>query len=413
MKFSDYTLSAQLKTNLEKMGFQRPTDIQYKCIPPIRRGEDVLAVAQTGTGKTVAFALPIIDALQRSRRKATPVQISALVMVPTRELALQITAVFQRLAKRTGVTARCIYGGVEQEQQIQSLLKGIDIAVATPGRVFDLSSQGYLHLDSIRTVVLDEADRMLAAGFYEDIQALSQRFPKRRQTLFFSATIDKKIKKLAYSLVQNAVRIQISPKDPVSKNVTHTVAFIEMEDKRFFLERLVKEQQNVKFLVFVRTKIRAERLKAAMERVGVQAITLHGDKLQKEREKVLQLFKTATHHILITTNVSARGIDFPNVDYVVNYDLPEWAEDYVHRVGRTGRGEKKGRAISFCSKSELPLLSAIERYTTVSIAVETIRKSDYRSTVRQSDAPSDDWRQLIKEEEAWKKSHPKKKKKWM
>ncbi len=398
MKFEEYRLSDELKRNLEEMGFNRPTDIQFKCIPPIQRGEDVLAIAQTGTGKTGAFAIPIIDKIQHIKQKSRVQAVRSIVMVPTRELAVQITEVFQKLGRGTKVRTISIYGGVEQEPQIEKLVSGVDIVVSTPGRMFDLVSQGYLKLDKIEVLILDEADQMLALGFYKDITDLIRFLPNNRQTLFFSATIDKNIKKLAYSLVRDAIRIHISPKDPVSKNVHHRVVFVEMDDKRFFLQRLINESPEMKVLVFVRTKVRAERVKAAMERVEIVSDTIHGDKTQDEREDALSRFKKGLLKLLIATDVSARGIDIPDVDYVINYDLPELPENYVHRVGRTGRGRKKGEALAFCAKEEMPLLLAIEEYTTVPINRATVSKSEYQETIEISEDSSNDWKSLMKQE---------------
>ena len=357
MKFDDYRISPEIKRNLEEMGLKRPTDIQFKCIPPILKGEDVLAIAQTGTGKTAAFAIPILHMLQAQKRSARSEGIKCVVMVPTRELALQITEVFDRIGRHTKVKVFSVFGGVEQDPQIARLEKGIDVLVTTPGRMFDLVSQGYIHLDRVQMLVLDEADHMLDLGFIKDIRDLIRFLPKQRQTLFFSATINEKIKTLAYSLVRGAaIRIQVSPKNPVAKNIQHAVAFINMDDKRFFLARLIEENPDNKILVFVRTKVRAERVHKALERANIASITIHGDKDQQDRLKAMQQFREGSVKVLIATDVSARGIDIPDVDYVVNYDLPDVAENYVHRVGRTGRGKQKGRAVSFCSPEEKPIV---------------------------------------------------------
>ncbi len=240
---------------------------------------------------------------------------------------------------------------------------------------------------------------MLDLGFIHDIRQLVAKLPREKQTLFFSATINPEIKKLAYSLVKNAIRIQISPKDPVSKNIDHFVTFIEMDDKRYFLERIIKEHSESKILVFVRTKVRAERVMAAMERVGVKSMTMHGDKDQKDREKVLGAFRKSAVHVLIATDVTARGIDIADVDYVVNYDLPEKAENYVHRVGRTGRGVKRGIAISFCSKEEKPVLDEIQQYLEKDIEVLKISKDEYSETIDFSMEGPKDWHKLIEEAE--------------
>ena len=397
MKFDDYSFSREVKQSLETLNFKRPTDIQYKAIPPIMRGEDVLGIAQTGTGKTAAFAIPIIDRIHKSKTSNRSEGIKCIVMEPTRELAVQIAEVFNQIGKHTRVKSFCVFGGVEQDKQITALEAGIDILIATPGRMFDLVSQGYIKLDKIDTLVLDEADHMLDLGFNKDIVDLLKFIPKKRQTLFLSATINKKVKDLSYSVVSNPIRITISPKDPVSKNVTHKVAFVEMDDKRFFLERLINENEDKKILVFVRTKVRAERVYSAMERVGIKCATLHGDKEQKDRLDVLNKFKSGEVKVLIATDVSARGIDIPNVEYVVVYDLPEQPENYVHRVGRTGRGKNKGLAVSFCSAEEKGLLKDIEAYTGNEIKVLEVENSEYQTTIDVSLDSSSDWKTLMKD----------------
>lgn len=378
MRFSQYHFVDEIKYNLEKLGFKKPTDIQYKCIPNILRGEDLLAIAQTGTGKTAAFAIPVLHILHSKIHTKREDGIKCIVMVPTRELAIQIHEVFQVLGKNTRVNSFSVFGGVEQGPQIAKLEKGIDILITTPGRMFDLVSQGFIRLNRVEILVLDEADHMLDKGFIKDIRDLIRFLPKKRQTLFFSATIDDEIKDLAYSLVKNPIRIQVSPKDPVSKNVDHSVMFVKMDDKRFFLERMVNENPDSKILVFVRTKVRCERVHASMERVGVPSIFMHGGQEQTDRLSVLNAFKTGAVKLLIATDVSARGIDIPNVDFVVNYDLPEHPENYVHRVGRTGRGRKKGMAYSFCDESEKELLLAVEDYIGKKVKVISLDKTDYK-----------------------------------
>jgi ATP-dependent RNA helicase RhlE len=404
MKFPDYHFIPALTHNLEQQGFKRPTDIQFKSIPPILRGEDVLAIAQTGTGKTAAFGIPVIQLLSTRKVVEEEYGIRCLIMVPTHELAIQVAGVMGSLMKGTGLRVLGLFGGVEQDPQINTLKKGVDVLVATPGRMFDLASQGFLVLNRVEILILDEADHMLELGFIGDMRQLITRLPQRRQTLFFSATINEHIKKLAYELVRNAVRIQISPKDPVSKNIDHAVGFVEMDDKRFFLERFIKENPDSKILVFVRTKVRAERVAKALERVGIASQTIHGDKLQDERSQVMKNFKEGTNRILIATDVSARGIDIPNVEFVINYDLPDVAENYVHRVGRTGRGVQRGIAISFCSPQEKELLDEIEGYLDKPITIMGISRVDYEATIDFSDAAEHDWKSLIKENESEKSS---------
>ncbi|MCF0050651.1 DEAD/DEAH box helicase [Dyadobacter sp. LJ53] len=411
MKFEDYHIAPEIKRSLDAAGFKKPTDIQFKAIPAIMKGEDVLAIAQTGTGKTAAFAIPVIDKLHKQKVSSRSEDIKCVVMVPTRELAIQITEVFTKLAQHTRVKAFSVFGGVEQGPQIAQLEKGIDVLVSTPGRMFDLVSQGYIKLDRIEILILDEADHMLDLGFIKDIQDLIKFLPKSRQTLFFSATINEKIKKLAYSLVKNAIRIQISPNDRVAKNITHSVAFVAMDDKRFFLERVIKENPDSKILVFVRTKVRAERVFNALERMEIQSLTIHGDKEQADRLTALNEFKKGNVKVLIATDVSARGIDIANVDYVVNYDLPEQAENYVHRVGRTGRGTQKGRAVSFCSPKEKPMLEEIQTYLDKPIDVLNISTTDYSQTIDFTADTTDDLKSLMKEVEDYETAKRKKKKK--
>jgi ATP-dependent RNA helicase RhlE len=413
MKFEQYRIAEEIKRSLEDLGFKRPTDIQYKAIPSILKGDDVLAIAQTGTGKTAAFAIPVLQLMHQQSRSRSKGAVKCLVMVPTRELAIQISDVFKQLGKHTRVDIMGLFGGVEQEAQIKKLDKGVDVLIATPGRMFDLISQGHLDLSHVQTLILDEADHMLDLGFIRDIRDVIKRLPRHHQTLFFSATIDEEIKDLAYSIVRNPIRIQISPEDPVSKNVSHSVAYVEMDDKRFFLERLVREFPEKKILVFVRTKVRAERVAAAMERVGIQSLIMHGGKEQQDRLAVMDEFRKGEVKILITTDVNARGIDIPNVDYVVNYDLPDDPENYVHRVGRTGRGVQKGQAVSFCSTEEKPILDQIQQYLGKPIQVMKINKDDYRETISFSDeVPNENWQLLIDQhEEALKAAKRKKKKK--
>ncbi len=413
MKFEDYYITQGIKTSISKLGFKRPTDIQYKSIPAILRGEDVLAIAQTGTGKTAAFAIPIIHILNERKIQGRPDGVKCLVMVPTHELAQQIFLVFETLSKHTSIKPYCIHGGVDQDPQKERLEKGVDVLISTPGRMFDLVSQGALNLGRIEILVLDEADHMLDLGFIKDIRDLNKKLPKKRQTLFFSATINEKIKELAYSLVVNPIRIQVSPKDPVARNIEHAVAFIDMDDKRFFLESVIQNNPDKKILVFVRTKVRAERVKNAMARVGIETITIHSDKAQGERKKAIGQFSKGEVKVLIATDVSARGIDIPKVEYVINYDMPETPENYVHRVGRTGRGDQKGHAISFCSKEEEEILSSIEENLYKPIDRIEITKDTYQLTLENTGEKTSDWKKLMteaaQEEDEYKKKKRKKK----
>ena len=411
MKFEKYHISTAIKRNLSDLGFKRPTDIQYKAIPSIMKGEDVLAIAQTGTGKTAAFAIPIIDKIHRIKSSKRSWGIKCIIMVPTRELAAQIGKVFYDFSKHTKVQSFAVYGGVEQDHQIKKIKDGIDVLVATPGRMFDLINQKVISVQHVDTLILDEADQMLDLGFINDIKSIKKKLYKKHQTLFFSATINKTIKKLAFSQVKSsAIRIQISPEDPVSKNVTHFVMFVEMDDKRFFLRRFIRDNPESKIIIFVRTRVRAERVAKALERGDIKASTLHGEKAQEERSKVMDFFKKGGINILIATDVSARGIDIPDVHYVINYDLPEKKENYVHRVGRTGRGVNKGIAISYCSKEEKEQLKDIELFLNNKIETIPVSKKEYSHTIVLSNE-TQSVQDLITEQEEWEKKRKKRRKK--
>lgn len=377
MKFEKYDLYPQIVENLISNGFHRTTDIQFKSIPAILNGEDVLAVAQTGSGKTAAFAIPIINQiLGEKKRSRSRVGIQCLVLVPTRELAQQIGRVFAMLTKNTGATSYAVYGGVEQDPQIAQLAIGLDILVATPGRMFDLISQNHINVSFVRTLVLDEADRMLDLGFVEDIEAVKRRLKQRHQTLFFSATINPKIKKLAYSQIRaNALRIQVSPAEMVSKNITHSIVKVGMDDKRHLLLRFLSENPAAKMILFVRTQVRAERVSGWLTKNGITSLSMHGGMEQSERERQLEVFRGQQSGLLIATDVSARGIDLPGITHVLNYDLPDNPENYVHRIGRTGRGFAKGRAFSFCSPEEEEKLQNIETFLETKLYEEKVDRS--------------------------------------
>lgn len=375
MRFDKFPIADQIKANLIQHGYFRTTDIQYKAIPAIMNGEDVLAIAQTGSGKTAAFAIPIINDIHQYKSKNHSTVIKCLIMVPTRELAQQIGGVFDKLTEQTHVKSFALYGGVEQEPQMAQLSAGVDVLIATPGRMFDLINQKYVDISKVRTLVLDEADHMLDLGFIDDIEAIKKKLLHRHQTLFFSATINPKIKKLAYSQISsNALRIQVSPEKMVSKNITHSVVKVEMDEKRHLLMNFILGNPEAKCIVFVRTQVRAERVLEHLRKNNVTAQCIHGGMAQEEREKNLELFRTTAAGYLIATDVTARGIDLPAISHVINYDLPDEPENYVHRVGRTGRGFAKGTAISFCSSEEKDKLAQIEEFIQTQISQLKVRE---------------------------------------
>lgn len=370
MKFEKFAIAQEIKDNLLDQKYFRTTDIQFKAIPPILNGEDVLAIAQTGSGKTAAFAIPIIHQIHTFKTSKKSYGIKCLVLVPTRELAQQIGKVFAKLSKRTKANSFAIYGGVEQEQQIEQIEGGVDILIATPGRMFDLIHQKVIDICKVSTLVLDEADHMLDLGFIDDIKSVKKKLLQRHQTLFFSATINPKIKKLAYSQISSkALRIQVSPENMVSKNVSHTLVKVEMNDKRGLLLNLIKDNPELKIMIFMRTQVRVDRFSEFLKAHNVDVLPMHGGMEQDEREKSLARFRKASSGCLIATDVTARGIDLPQIHLVINVDLPDEPENYVHRVGRTGRGFDKGEAISFCASEESQKLKDIESFLEVSIPV--------------------------------------------
>lgn len=375
MKFDKLALAPELQENLINNGYFRTTDIQYKAIPAIMNGEDVLAIAQTGSGKTAAFAIPIINHIHHSKSNKSSNWVSCLVMVPTRELAKQIGEVFAKLTKHTKASSYAIYGGVEQDPQISQLHGGIDILIATPGRMFDLISQQHIDISKVSVLILDEADHMLDLGFIDDIESIKRKLRQRHQTLFFSATINPTIKKLAYSQISsNALRIQVSPEKMVSKNITHSVVKVGMDEKRYLLINFIKANPQAKCIIFVRTQVRAERVAAFLAKNSIEAICMHGGMEQSEREKNLESFRNQPAGWLIATDLTARGIDLPTLSHVINYDLPDEPENYVHRIGRTGRGFAKGDAISFYSPEEKQKLVQIEEFIQTPIVQLKVNK---------------------------------------
>lgn len=361
MKFDKFPLDEELLKNLEDLGFSKTTDIQYKAIPAILNGEDVLAIAQTGSGKTAAFAIPIIQKIHEFKTSKRSTGVKCLILVPTRELAKQIGEVVAKLTRQTKATSYAIYGGVDQDPQIRQLAGGVDILIATPGRMFDLISQDHLDTRKVSMLVLDEADQMLDLGFKDDIDSIKRHLKQRHQTLFFSATISPKIKKLAYSQIHSqALRIQISPENMVSKNITHSLIRVLQDNKRPLLLKVLKQLPDSKQIIFVRTQVRAERFMELLKKANLPVTALHGGLSQEEREASLEKFKKMKTGSLIATDVSARGIDLPKITHVINVDMPLDPEIYVHRIGRTGRGFATGEAFSFCSPEEAPLLKNIE-----------------------------------------------------
>jgi ATP-dependent RNA helicase RhlE len=355
--FSEFSLSAPLKSNLVKHGFTEPTPVQALAIGPALAGHDVVATAQTGTGKTLAFVLPIIDLIGKQPSRAG---IRVVVLSPTRELAIQIHETFAKMAMGTGVRAAVAVGGLNERSQLQSIRKGAQVLIATPGRLYDFLSRQLIDLGGVRMLVLDEADRMLDMGFLPTIKRIMASMPSDRQTLFFSATIESSVKHLVEKHVRNAVRIEVgSTTKPIEKVELHLYE-VEQDRKLGLLSKMLRQEEG-SFLVFARTKRGADKLSKKLERDGVKAAAIHGDRSQNQRNLALRGFQQGTYRVLVATDVAARGIHVEGIAHVVNYDLPQVPEDFIHRVGRTGRAGARGKASTFATASERADIAHIER----------------------------------------------------
>jgi ATP-dependent RNA helicase RhlE len=355
--FSEFSLSAPLKSNLVKHGFTEPTPVQALAIGPALAGHDVVATAQTGTGKTLAFVLPIIDLIGKQPSRAG---IRSVVLSPTRELAIQIHETFAKMAMGTGVRAAVAVGGLNERSQLQSIRKGAQVLIATPGRLYDFLSRQLIDLGGVRMLVLDEADRMLDMGFLPTIKRIMASMPSDRQTLFFSATIESSVKHLVEKHVRNAVRIEVgSTTKPIEKVELHLYE-VEQDRKLGLLSKMLRQEEG-SFLVFARTKRGADKLSKKLERDGVKAAAIHGDRSQSQRNLALRGFQQGTYRVLVATDVAARGIHVEGIAHVVNYDLPQVPEDFIHRVGRTGRAGARGKASTFATASERADIAHIER----------------------------------------------------
>ena len=370
MKFQDLGLSAPLLRAISEKGYETPTPIQEQAIPPVLRGRDLQGCAQTGTGKTAAFTLPILQLLAEEPPVRGRREIRALVLTPTRELAIQIDECCRDYARYTSIRHGVIFGGVNQRPQVETLERGIDLLVATPGRLLDLIGQGYITLKHLRFFVLDEADRMLDMGFIHDIRRILPLLPERRQTLFFSATMPADIAALAARILHDPELVTVTPPASVVETIAQRVRFAEKSEKSDRLIELLHDSDARQVLVFTRTKHGADRLARILNRAGIGAAAIHGNKSQNARVRAMNDFKSGACRVLIATDIAARGIDIDQLPLVVNYDLPEVAETYVHRIGRTGRAGHEGRACSFCSEAELEYLLEIQKLTGLTIPVE-------------------------------------------
>jgi ATP-dependent RNA helicase RhlE len=361
--FEALGIGPALSSAVHAAGYEEPTPIQHAAIGALLERKDLLGCAQTGTGKTAAFALPILEGLLQEGPPADRKDIRVLVLAPTRELALQIADSFCKYGRNTPVRAAVVFGGVGKMPQIDQLRRGVDVLVATPGRLLDLMGDGEVHLGSVQTFVLDEADRMLDMGFIRDVRKITARLPGRRQTLLFSATMPQEIRKLAGELLHTPVSVAVDPVSSASEPIEQSVLHVEKADKPALLGELLKDPDMTSTLVFTRTKHGANRLVEKLARYDVRAAAIHGNKSQSARQHALEQFKAGKISVLVATDIAARGIDVKGISHVVNFELPNEPESYVHRIGRTGRAGRAGVAIAFCARDERSFLLSIERLT--------------------------------------------------
>jgi ATP-dependent RNA helicase RhlE len=387
MTFTELGLNARMVSRLDALGLTAPTPIQQKAIPHALQGRDILGIAQTGTGKTAAFGIPLVVALSKAQEKAAPKSARGLILAPTRELANQIVQTLRALTADLRITL--VVGGKSVNVQTEKLSRGTDILVATPGRLIDLLDRGAVELSGTRFLVLDEADQMLDIGFIHALRRIAPMLGKDRQTMMFSATMPKVMEELSRHYLDKPIRVEASPPGKVADKVTHSVHFVPKERKQDLLIELLNGHRNDRALVFSRTKHGAERLMNTLERAGFAATSIHGNKSQGQRDRAIAAFSDGSVRVLVATDVAARGLDIPDVGHVYNYDLPNVPENYVHRIGRTARAGKAGRAIAFCDADEVAELTAIEKALGASVDVAGGRPWT-RKTRRASRSRNDD-----------------------
>jgi ATP-dependent RNA helicase RhlE len=370
LNFSELFLNQQLIQNLSQLGYTTPTEIQIKAVPIILKGHDLLGIAQTGTGKTAAFTLPILEHFISHPMETKSAQPRALILTPTRELCSQIHQAIQNYAKGLGVRSCAIYGGVGQSEQVNSLRQGVEIVVATPGRLLDLLEQKHLRLNSVEIFILDEADRMLDMGFEDDLQKISFLLPLKKQSLLFSATMPAEIERLAARILKNYRTIEIAPEHKIAENIQQKVIYCKGVDKFQLLKKILKEEKTKLTLVFTRTRLIADAVVAYLAQNKIASRALHADKNQSERERAVTHFKGGAIKVLIATDIASRGLDIEGISHVINFDLPLDPESYVHRIGRTARAGKKGVAILFCEDFERERLQNIQQLIEMEIKSE-------------------------------------------
>lgn len=359
--FKALNLHPSIQKALEETGYTQPTPIQNEAIPTLLKGRDLLGCAQTGTGKTAAFALPILHNLYINKAKVQPRHARALILAPTRELAIQVHESFTQYGKHLRIRTAVVFGGVGQNPQIKATANGVDVLVATPGRLLDLIGQGFIKLNQLEVFVLDEADRMLDMGFIHDLKKILKLLPLKRHNLFFSATMPPEIEKLANSILHNPAKVEVTPVSSTAELIDQTVMFVEKENKRPLLKEVLQNKDFKKVIVFTRTKHGANKVVEFLGKNKITAEAIHGNKSQSARQRALENFRSGSTRVLIATDIAARGIDVDEISHVINYDLPNVSEDYVHRIGRTARAGRSGYAISFCDSEEKAFLKDIEK----------------------------------------------------
>ncbi len=369
MHFESLNIIEPILRSLKEEGYTIPTPIQTEAIPVVLNGTDLIGCAQTGTGKTAAFAVPILQLLHGNKVFEKKRKIRSLVVTPTRELAIQIEESFKSYGRYTGLTYTVVFGGVNQNPQTASLRNGVDILIATPGRLLDLMNQGFISLKDVEIFVLDEADRMLDMGFIHDVRRIISTLPHKRQSLFFSATMPPEIVRLAGSIVNKPVKVEVTPSASTVDIVNQYVYFIDKGNKNAMLIELLKDKMIKTALVFTRTKFGADKVVKVLQRKNISAEAIHGNKAQNARQRALSNFKAQKTRVLVATDIAARGIDVDDLEYVINYEIPNISETYVHRIGRTGRAGATGTAISFCDAEEKAYLNDIEKLITKKIQV--------------------------------------------
>lgn len=374
MKFADLQLDGRILQAIAEAGYETPTPIQQKSIPHLLEGKDLLGCAQTGTGKTAAFALPILERLLKNPKRLEPKTTRVLVLSPTRELAVQIHESFLQYSKFARIRTACVFGGVGQGLQIKSTAQGVDVLVATPGRLLDLIQQRHINITKIDVFVLDEADRMLDMGFLPDIRKVINLLPKQRQSLFFSATMPKDILGLANSLLTDPVKVEVTPVASTAELINQSVMFVDKNRKKDLLVEVLRDNSLHKVIVFCRTKHGANKVSETLVKLGIDSDAIHGNKSQNARQRAIENLRTGRTRVLVATDIAARGIDIDGISHVINYELPNEPESYVHRIGRTARAGSSGAAISFCDAEEKAYLRDIERLIGKQILVNDKQK---------------------------------------